>query len=360
MEHKQDLLTMLTKLVGQQASDLHLVVGQPPVYRQDGQLKRMESAALTQADMEALLLPHLPDVQNATLTGNDVNASLYCEGFVFRLHVYREHGHLAAVIRIMTQGPPQLDKLRLTDNVMQTLRELVGQPRGLLIITGMSGSGKITTCGALLDEINRTRAARILTLEDPIEYEIVSQQGLVTQRSVGEDVRSFENGLRSAWHEDPDILYISELRTLEAVQLTLAIAEAGHLVIAVMSVESATEAIQRLIEVFSEQRDAIRRILARTLIGVVAQQLMPRKGGGRISAQEILLNTPRVKQAIHEGQTDFTLAIEAGRGQGMQTMDDALLALYQAEQITYETAWQRIQDKERLGPYPLTSAPSKI
>lgn len=349
------LKEMLSALIAQKGSDLHLVAGQPPVFRVDGALVRQDSSALEESALTALLLEALsPGVrQQVEDLRQDVEVTQRHEGMLFRFHIFRERGKLGAALRTVPKEPPVIDDLYTRQKFRDLLHDLTKQPRGLILVTGPSGSGKTTTVAAMLETINRTRALRIITIEDPISYEMVSKQSLITQRSVGQDVPTFENGAFWAFHEDVDVIFLSELRTLDAVQYAFALAESGHLVFANLHVESASEAVNRLIEVFPEPRDLIRRMVARNVLAVLAQRLVPRADKpGRIAVNEALLVTARIRQMILEGHTDLTLAIEASRDIGMQTMDDSILEAYKEGLVSYETTWAHVQDRDRLGPLP--------
>ena len=351
-----ELTTLLAELIERKGSDLHLLAGEPPAFRIDGALTRQDGPALDAAEMEALLLPHLTDDQRVALTEQrqDVETILRHDGYGFRFNVFRGRDGLAAVLRAIPNRIPALEELDFEANVAAFLRSLLATPRGLVLFTGPTGSGKITSVFSLLETINRDRTARILTIEDPVGFEMVSRQSLVTQRYVGEDVPSFEAGLHSAFHEDPDVVLVGEMRSLETVHLSLALAESGHLVFSTLHLENVSDAVNRLVDVFPEPRDVIRRTLARNLVAVIAQRLLPRSPEpGRVVVNEVLTVTPRVRQMIAEGQKDLSVAIEAGREAGMQTMDDAVLKRFRAGKISYETAWANMQDRERLGPRPL-------
>jgi twitching motility protein PilT len=342
-----ELSTLLTDLIEAGGSDLHLVVGEPPVFRVNGDLSRRNDPALEEAQMEALLLPHLTPAQREMLMEQhqDVERTYRQGGRTFRIHVFRERGHLGAAIRPIPQDPPTLEQLELP----KVLHSLLTLPRGLILVTGPTGSGKTTTAVAMLETINRTSARRIVTIEDPIEYEFHSKQSLITQRSVGEDVESMRRGAYWAFRDDPDIVLIAEMRDLETIQLALALAESGHLVFSTLHLGTTSEALKRLIDVFPEPRDLIRRMLARNVAAIIAQQLMPRiDRKGRVAANEILIATPEVRKRIAEGETDLRETLTAGREQGMQTMDDALLNLYRQGIISHDTAWARLEDRERL------------
>lgn len=353
-----ELMTLLTELAEREGSDLHLVVGQPPVFRVDGALVRRESEPLDEASMTALLRPHLTNDQWETLTQQrqDLEKTLRQGKRLYRFHVFQERGRLGAAIRSVPHGVPTLDLLypEHSAGVNATFRALSELPRGLILVTGPSGCGKTTTCFAMLEHINQTAARRILTLEDPLNFEMESKQSVITQRSIGEDVGSFAQGAYWALHEDPDVIFYKEMRTLESVQDVISLTESGHLVFTQLHCEDAAQAIERIIEVFpSGSQLTIRRSLARNLQAVIAQQLIPRSDRpGRVAANEILLATPHVRQRIEAGDMNFTPVIEANRAQGMQTMDDSIESLYRAGVLNYETASYRLLNKERLGPPP--------
>lgn len=356
MERDFDLQTLLAELAAREGgSDLHLVVGQPPVFRVNGELIRRDGPALDGAQVEALLTPYLRETQKADLLAGvqDAKLTLRHDGATFGCQVFRERGQFGAAIRLLPSKVPTVGDLELP----RIVEQLTHTRRGLILLTGPTGSGKATTCAAMLETINQTRAERILTIEDPMAYVFESKQSLITQRVVGEDVASFAEGVRAAWQEDPDIILIGQLENMEMVQLALALAETGHLVLSTLHAESASEAIQRIVEVFPEPRETIRRLLARTLQAVIAQRLLTRAGRyGRVPANEILIASPRVRQMIAEGkEADLGLAIQAGYNLGMQTMDDSILDLYRASQVSHDTAWHALEDRTRLeAPPPQT------
>lgn len=346
------LNALLDKLATQKGSDLHLVVGQPPVLRVEGQLVRCpEGPILDHLAMESLLFPHLTEAQRTLLEqGQDIEKTLRVEQNRFRFHVFHERGNLAASLRMIPTRVPTLEELGLTHGPYAVFQKLTELKRGLIIVTGPTGSGKSTTVSAMVEEINRQRAERIITIEDPIVFEFESKQSVVSQRTVGEDVPNFPYGLRSAMREDPDVLLIGETRDPETMVLTLTLAETGHLVFSTLHVNTASEAVQRLIEAFPESHQpVIRRLVATNLQAVVAQKLLPRADRpGRVAVHEILLGTPRIRRMIAEGQHDLTVGIEAGRNLGMRTMDDDLVRLAEQGIISHEVAWFCLEDKERL------------
>lgn len=350
------LNTLMDELAQQRGSDLHLIVGEPPVFRVSGELiRRSEGARLTPEEVESLLLPHLTETQRVSLQqGNDVEKSLRLEKNRFKMTVFHERGNLAASIRVIPTHVPTMAELGFTKEDHATLHKLIQMRRGLVIISGPTGSGKSTTLASMIEEINQQRAERILTIEDPIEYVFESKKSVITQRNVGEDVPNFLYGLRSAFRSDPDVLLIGETRDLETMTVALSLAETGHLVFSTLHVATVSGAVQRIVESFPEpQQPVIRQMLAANLQAVVAQRLLPRASGvGRVAVQEILLNTPRTRQMIADGHSDLTVAIEAGRDVGMQTMDDDLVRLVENGTIRADTAWFYLQDKERIPRQP--------
>ena len=368
-----ELNSVLAQMIERNASDLHLTAGVPPVFRVDGYLvtartpnsppegpgaheeqvthllREDQEPNLTPEDLDALLQTALPEDKLAgARQGRDFSATLRHGGRTFRCRVFRERGNLAAAIRIILDRIPTLDELHLPP-VFETLTQY---RRGLILLAGPTGSGKSTTLLSLVDHINRTRAERIHTVEDPMLYVLSSKLSLVTQRVVGEDVESYGCGLRSVMDADPDVVLIGELRTPETARLALEMAETGHLVFSQMTAETVADALARLLTLLGEPRDPARRLLARTVQAVIAQRLLPRAAPtGRVAANEILLATPRVRQMIADGQTDaglLALAMEAAPQFGMQTMDDALLALHAAGAIRREAAESHLTEKGRL------------
>ena len=269
----------------------------------------------------------------------------------YRFHVFRERGRLAAAIRPVPRTKPTLDELYgpHQEGIRETLTKIAQLPRGLVVVTGPTASGRTTTCYAMMEIINRTQARRIVVLEEHLSYDFDSKKSLVTQRNVGDDVPSYEQGAFWAFHEDLDIIYISELRTVESVQYALALAETGHLVFVTLHVPTVSEAITRLIDVFPGPRETMQRTLARALTAVIAQQLVPRDDKpGRIAINEVLLMTPQIRELIETEQTDFTAEIKSSREAGMMTMDDALTAACAAGLITEETTRSRLTDPSHL------------
>jgi twitching motility protein PilT len=343
-----ELKSLLDALLERRISDLHLVAGQPPTFRIDGKLERQGSEALTDSEIEGMLSPYVTPERQRMLREDkmDSGVTIRENGRAFRCQVFLERGRLGAAIRVVPLGPPSLEDLEL----MEIMQPVLQNRRGLVLVTGQTGSGKSTTTAAIIETLNRTTEQRIFTLEDPIEYEFVSKKCMITQHAVGEDVASYEAGFQMVMRSDPDVVVIGELRTLEACWSAMMLADTGHLVFTVLHTSSVNESLQRIINVFPEPHDNVRMMLARTLAAVVSQKLLIRGNRpGRVAANEILLATPRIRRMIAEGQTDMTMAIEAGRDQGMQSMDDSVLAHYKNGTISYDTAWQEMLDRERLG-----------
>jgi twitching motility protein PilT len=307
---------------------------------------------LTAETVANLVLPHLSTTeQERVLSGlGDVDKTIRHNTSRYRVHAFREQGRVAASIQLVPDRVPTLEETRCGPDKMPVFQKIINQKSGLVIVTGLSGSGKSTMLGAIIEEINRTRDARILLLTDPDDYVFESKQSQITQRTVGEDVPDTACGLRSAFREDVNVIYAGEAQDLTAVALALALAETGHLVFMLMNMGSVSAAIARLIESYPETQQAeIRRNLAATLTAVVAQRLLVRAGGkGRVPAHEVLLSSPHVRRMIADGQTDLRVAIEAGRSDGMQMMDDSLAHRYENGEIDYETAWAQLEDKERI------------
>ena len=368
-----ELDSLLAQMIERKASDLHLAAGVPPVFRVDGYLvtaraprsplevldsheeqvtrllREDQVPNLTPEALDALLQTGLPKEKlDGARRGSDFSATLRHDAQTFRCQVFRERGCLAAAIRAIPDRIPTLEELHLPP-VFETLTH---SKRGLILLVGPTGSGKTTTLVSMVDHINRTRAERIHTVEDPMQYVLPSKLSLVTQRVVGEDVESYERGLRSVTDADPDVVLIGELRTPETARFALEMAETGHLIFSQMTSETVADALVRLLGLLGEPRDSAQRLLSRTMQAIIAQRLLPRDAPtGRVAANEILIGTPRVRQMIADGQTDpslLALAMESSPQVGMQTMDDALLGLYAAHVISREVAESYLKDKGRL------------
>ena len=318
---------LLERLVKEGGSDLHISSKLPPAIRVDGKLKRMDYPPLTPEEVENLLFPMLSGEQRRRLEQEwELDFSYGIEGLSrFRVNFYKDKGNYAAAFRTITSTVPSFDKLGLPDIVRATAEK----PRGLILVTGPTGSGKSTTLASMIDYINTTKAEHILTIEDPIEFVHTSKSSIVHQRELGMDTRSFANALKSALREDPDIILVGEMRDHETISLALTAAETGHLVFGTLHTSSAAQTIDRIIDVFPEgQQQQIRVQLANSLQAVFSQTLLPKvqpdgTKKGRVMAQEIMLVTPAIANLIRESKAaQIYSTIQMNQGMGMQTLEN--------------------------------------
>ncbi|MBD2019832.1 type IV pilus twitching motility protein PilT [Leptolyngbya sp. FACHB-36] len=346
----EDLMEQLIEMGG---SDLHLTAGLPPYFRISGHLQPIGDQALTAEECQRLIFSMLNNTQRKNLEQNwELDCSYGVRGLArFRVNVYKDRGTYAACLRALSSKIPNFDKLGLPDVV----REMSEKPRGLILVTGPTGSGKTTTLAAMIDLINRTRAEHILTIEDPIEFVYEPLKSLIHQRQLGEDTKSFANALRAALREDPDIILVGEMRDLETISLAISAAETGHLVFGTLHTSSAAQTVDRMIDVFpSERQTQVRVQLSNSLVAVFSQTLAPRKNPkpgeyGRIMAQEIMIVTPAIANLIREGKTaQIYSAIQTGGKLGMQTLEKVLADLYRAGSITFETAMSKTSRPDEL------------
>jgi twitching motility protein PilT len=333
------------------ASDLHVRDGMPPVLRIHGRLHPLSHLDPTD-NTASLLLEILSESQRHLFEErNDLDFAYEIPGLArFRSNFLRQRNGMGAVFRVIPNDIRSLEKLGLPQAVFQLAR----QEQGLVLVTGPTGSGKSTTLAAIVDHINRESDKHIVTIEDPLEFIHASKNCLVTQREVGPHTRSFAAALRAVLREDPDIILIGELRDLETISLAITAAETGHLVFGTLHTRTAASTVDRLIDVFPPtQQGQIRTMLAETLKGVIAQQLVLRADGeGRLVVVEILIGTPALSNLIREGKTyQIPSVIQTGRREGMQTMDQAILELLRAKQITPQEAFRRAVDKETYRHY---------
>ena len=344
---------LLEKLVADGGSDLHISSGLPPAARIDGKLQRYDYPPLSPDDVETLLFPMLSNEQRRTLEQTwELDFSYGIEGLSrFRVNFYKDKGNYAAAFRTITSIVPSFDQLGLPEVV----RKMADKPRGLILVTGPTGSGKSTTLAAMIDYINTNRAEHILTIEDPIEFVHTSKQSIIHQRELGMDTRSFANALKSALREDPDIILVGEMRDHETIALALTAAETGHLVFGTLHTSSAAQTIDRIIDVFPEgQQQQIRVQLANSLVAVFSQTLLQKlqpdgTKKGRVMAQEIMLVTPAIANLIREAKAaQIYSTIQMNQGIGMQTLEMALATLYKQKLITIEDALQRSSRPDEL------------
>lgn len=342
----------LEEVVRRDASDLHLQVGLPPMLRIDGRLTPVENQAnLTDDDVQNLILALLDEQQkNILIKDKEVDFSFaYGDIGRFRVNAFHEKGNLAAALRLIPTYIRSLDELHMP-KVVSSMTEY---PRGLVLVTGPTGSGKSTTLAAMIDLINTNKALHIITIEDPIEYQHHHKKSIVVQREVHYDTNSFASSLRSALREDPDVVLIGEMRDLETIAAAITIAETGHLVLATLHTNGAAQSVDRIIDVFPPyQQQQIRIQMAGILQGIVSQRLIPVIGGGRLAAAEILVATPAVRNIIREGKThQLDAVIQTGAEHGMQGMDRTLVGLIHEGKISFDEAKNyaiNLEELERL------------
>jgi twitching motility protein PilT len=333
---------LLRFAVAQKASDLHLSAGEPPLLRIHGEIERVDGPPLTPEDTHRLLFDILTDAQRRTFQDKlEIDfAFALDETLRFRVNAFVQNRGEGAVFRTIPTKIPSFADLDLPP----ILRWFSERDKGLVLVTGPTGSGKSTTLAAMIDHINETTSGHILTLEDPIEFVHKPKRCLVNQREVGVQTHSFNAALKSALREDPDVILVGELRDLETVSLALTAAETGHLVFATVHTSSAPKTIDRLVDVFpTGQQAQIRTMLSESLLGVVTQALLPKVGGGRVAALEILVATPAVRNLIRENKTyQIGSAMQIGARTGMVTMEGALADLVSRGLITTDTARERL------------------
>lgn len=342
---------LLERALAYGASDLHLQAGTLPLIRVHGRLQLLPEADIPDG-YEAALLAILTESQRQTFeTHSDLDFAYEIpEVGRFRVNLLRQYKGVGAVFRLLPTRIRTLEELGLP----QVVYSLVRLEQGLVLVTGPTGSGKSTTLAALVDHINQESDKHIVTIEDPLEFIHPNKKSLVTQREVGAHTTSFAAALRAVLREDPDIILLGELRDLESISLAITAAETGHVVFGTLHTRTAASTVDRLIDVFpSDQQSQIRTMLAETLKGVIAQQLLIRTDGqGRVIAVEILIGTTALANLIREGKTyQIPSLIQTGRREGMQTMDQAILELLRSKQITPQEAYRKAIDKETYRQY---------
>ncbi|ROR80006.1 twitching motility protein PilT [Plantibacter flavus] len=345
------LHAVLLEAVTRKASDVHVTAGTAPMLRVMGELQPVTAEFPTwgAASIERELFSLLSDAQAASLRErSELDLALTIEnGSRFRVNVFRQRGTYAAAFRLVPDRIRSLRELGMSDDIAA----FADRPRGLVLVTGPTGSGKSTTLAALLDLVNAKRSCHIMTIEDPIEFVHANKRSIVNQREVGSDTTSFGMALRQVLRQDPDVILIGELRDHETISVALTAAETGHLVLASLHTQTAAQTIDRIVDAFpSHQQNQVRMQLASTLQGVVCQALLPRRdGGGRIAATEILQVTPAVSNLIREGKNyQIPTAIQAGRNVGMISLEQSLAGLVNTGVISAHDARSRITDDEQF------------
>jgi twitching motility protein PilT len=343
------LRQLLEEMVARKASDLHLTAGVPPEFRVDGSITPSDHEILTPETTAQLAYSMLSDEQRKRFeTSRELDFSFGVKGLSrFRANVFLQRGVVSVAIRQIPFEIMPMEKLGLPPAV----KEFIGRQKGLILVTGPTGSGKSTTLAAMLDNINASRRSHIITIEDPIEYIHHHKKCIVNQREVGADTHSFPAALKYVLRQDPDVILVGEMRDLETIEVALTIADTSHLVLATMHTNSAYEAVSRIVDVFPpEQQRQIHTQLAFTLVGVITQQLIPRsRGPGRVMCAEVLVCTPAIKAVIREGKIHQIYSLmQAGQKYGNQTMNQALFQAVLDNALTAEDALERSTDRTEL------------
>ena len=349
MQGQPRIEILLEEVIKKKASDLHLQVGLPPMIRVDGSLVAITGAeVLSDEAVETLVFAILDEDQKQILLKDKEFDFSFAFGDLgrFRVNAFHERGNLAAALRLIPNEILTIEQLGLPPIVSK----FANYPRGLVLVTGPTGSGKSTTLASMIHKINQERPEHIITIEDPIEYTHKSKRSVIVQREVHYDTYSFSAALRSALREDPDVVLIGEMRDLETIASAITIAETGHLVFATLHTNSAAQSIDRMIDVFPpHQQPQIRSQLSNILMAIASQRLVPAIGGGRIAAAEILIATPAVRNIIREGKThQLEAVIQTGGEFGMQSMDKTLAGLVHAGSVSYEEARNYAVDVDEL------------
>ncbi|NLD50427.1 MAG: type IV pilus twitching motility protein PilT [Clostridiaceae bacterium] len=334
-----DLKEMLGKVVDNGGSDLHITVGIPPTIRKNGRLFRLSEDKLTAMDTEEYIRQILSKAQLEELIRHgQVDMSFSSEGIGrFRVNAFRQRGSIGAALRLVNSNVKTISELGLPNVVS----ELADKTKGLILVTGPTGSGKSTTLASIIDKINEERDCHILTLEDPIEYLHKHKKSIVNQREIGSDAHTYAEALKAALREDPDVILVGEMRDLDTIAIAITAAETGHLVLSTLHTIGAASTIDRIIDVFTpHQQQQVRVQLSSILQGVISQQLLSRKDKqGRVAAIEIMIATPAIRNLIREGKThQIESIIQTGSKHGMQTMDSSLINLYKKGLISYDDA----------------------
>lgn len=333
-----DITNLLNFAVKNRASDLHLTAGMPPVIRVDGDIRRVDLPAMDHKTVHGLIYEIMSDKQRKDYEEfMETDFSFEIPGLArFRVNAFNQNRGAAAVFRTIPSQVMTMEQLGMG----QVFEHIASFPRGLVVVTGPTGSGKSTTLAAMMDYINNTRYEHILTIEDPIEFVHESKKCLVNQREVHRDTHGFNEALRSALREDPDIILVGELRDLETIRLALTAAETGHLVFATLHTTSAAKTIDRMIDVFpAGEKSMVRSMLSESLQAVVSQALLKKTGGGRVAAFEIMMGTPAIRNLIREDKVaQMYSAIQTGANTGMRTLDQHLKELVQSGLISKDAA----------------------
>ena len=341
-----DIAELLAFAVKNKASDLHLSSALPPMIRVDGDLRRLNLPALDNQQLTELLYSTMSDHQRRDFEANlEVDFSYAVPGLArFRVNCFHQDRGVGGAFRTIPDAVWTLEDL----GAPPSFREIINVPRGLVLVTGPTGSGKSTTLAAMIDHLNTSQAGHILTIEDPIEFVHQSKKCLINQREIHRDTHGFNQALRSALREDPDIILVGEMRDIETIRLALTAAETGHLVFATLHTSSAAKTIDRIIDVFpAGEKSMVRSMLSESLRAVIAQTLMKRIGGGRIAAHEIMLATPAIRNLIREDKVaQMYSAIQTGQNVGMHTLDQYLEGLVSRGIVARQEAARKAVDRK--------------
>jgi twitching motility protein PilT len=340
---------LLAKVVEVGASDLHLAVGKPPCVRLHGKIRELdEYEIMTSQNTQAMIYDIISDEQIQRFENDlELDFAYTAQGVArFRVNAYRDKTHVAAALRVIPSKIPTADEINLPPVIM----DLANRPRGLMLVTGPTGSGKSTTLAAVINTINMNHEGHILTVEDPVEFVHNHRKCVVNQREVGTDTKSFSNALRAALREDPDVILVGEMRDNETIHLAITAAETGHLVFGTLHTNSAAESVDRMVGVFpASQQEQIRTQLSNSIVAIVSQQLLPKVGGGRVAAIEIMIANSAIRNLIREAKAHQMVSIiQTQNGIGMQTMDQSLRDLYHKGFITYDDAMARAHNPAEL------------
>lgn len=339
---------LLQITINRGASDLHITVGVPPIIRVNGELESINEVKLMPSDTKIYVKEILKDQYDEYCKRGEIDTSYSAAGLGrFRVNVYKQRGSDAVAIRVVALKIPSLSNLGFPS----IIEELTKKQRGLVLVTGPTGSGKSTTLAAMINEINCSRSAHIITLEDPIEYLHKHNKSIINQREIGKDSDSYVNALKAILREDPDVILVGEMRDLETISIAITAAETGHLVFSTLHTIGATKTIDRIVDVFPPyQQQQIKIQLAAVLQGIISQQLVPKiDNDGRTAALEIMIVTSAIQNLIREGKThQIESSVQTGAKYGMKTMDMALVQLYKEGLISRDTAYTYAVDREMI------------
>ncbi len=345
---------LFTIAINEKASDLHLVVGLPPVLRINGELKYIDGKkALTGKEMEQMISSMIDEQKKERFDASrELDFGYEFDGFRFRVNLHYEKNNIGLVARVISDKIPELDELGMP----KIIYNLLDLKQGLILLTGPTGCGKSTSLAAMVEHINKNKFLNIITLEDPIEYLFASKKSIVVQRQLGTDMLSFAEGLKHALRQDPNVIMVGEMRDMETIATTITLAETGHLVLATLHTYSAAQTIDRIIDIFPpHQQGQVRMQLSMTLASVISQRLLPRAdGAGRIAAREILLNTSAVSNLIRENKVaQIKTTIETSSKEGMISLDQDLQRLFKEKAITKEMAQSYMDNPELLDKFKI-------